>query len=109
MERAHDFLNSLWKYDEQIIFEKLEKFTEDFNLMWDTYPYKKLFIRVFDKPDAISDFIKISMDCEFEEVIEEEISMSLNHLEFMCSNVLKEPLLNKLFINILNTKIPIVF
>ena len=77
--------------------------------MWDQDPERKLFIRIFEKPEEIIDFILEELEDEFEEVIEEEIEMSIDDLKFMCKNVYDQPLINKNLIKMLNSKIPIWF
>ncbi|PAB57140.1 hypothetical protein [Anaeromicrobium sediminis] len=109
MERAYDYLNNIWKDDDEIKNKKLKKFCKDFNIIWDEEPEKKLFIRVFEKCEEIADFILEQVEEEFEEVIEEEIGMSIDQLKFMCENAYNEPFINRNLIKILNTKIPIWF
>lgn len=109
MENDYKFLDSLWNFDKESITLKLNKFCKEFNAKWDDDPNKKLFIKVFNHSSDIFNFIKDSLLWEFEEFIEEEISMSLETLKFTCENSINSPLLNKNFINILNNNIPILF
>lgn len=110
MNNSFYFLNNLWLLDETLINIALESFCEKFNTEWDKDYSQKLFLKVFDKPSDIFDFIKNYIGwSDYNEFIEEEISMSLDKLKFTCDNALVEPLLNKKFIDILNTNIPILF
>ena len=84
-------------------------FAEKFNNKWDEDPSKKLFIKIFDSPEEIYHFIMATIGWDFDEFVEEEISMSLETLHDMCNSVLAEPLINKRFINLLNRNIPILF
>ncbi len=109
MEKAYNYLDSIWKNEKEMKKVKLKKFCHEFNNLWDQDPERKLFIRIFEKPDEIFDFILEGSEDEFEEVIEEEIEMSISDLKFMCENAYDEPLINKNLIKILNNKIPIWF
>lgn len=110
MNNSYYFLNNLWLFDESLLKIALKSFCEKFNNEWDRDYNQKLFIKIFDSPSQVFDFIKNSIgwsDCT--EFIEEEISMDLDRLKFTCDNALIEPLLNKNFINILNTNMPVLF
>lgn len=110
MSNSHTFINNLWLFNEQLLNLALKSFCDKFNSEWDKDYNQKLFIKIFDKPSDVFDFVKDSIgwdDCI--DLIEEEISMSLDSFKFTCDNVLTEPLLNKKFIDILNTNIPILF
>lgn len=110
MNNSFYFLNNLWLFDEPLLSMALKSFCEKFNTEWDKDYSQKLFLKVFDKPSDIFDFIKNSIGwSDYNDFIEEEISMSLDKLKFTCDNALMEPLLNKKFIEILNTNIPILF
>lgn len=92
------------------LFINFQAFCEKFNNEWDRDYNKKLFFKIFDSPSHVYDFIKNSIgwsDCT--DVIEEEISMDLDKFKFTCDNALIQPLLNKKFINILNTNMPVLF
>ena len=54
-------------------------------------------------------YITATIGWDFDEFVEEEISMNLETLHNTCSSVLTEPLINKRFINLLNINIPILF
>lgn len=109
MERAYNYLNSIWTYDKSNIKLKLKKFCNDFNNMWNEDPERKLFIKIFERTEEIVDFIIEKSEDEFEEVVEEEIDMTINELRAMCENVYEKPLINRNLIEILNRKIPIWF
>lgn len=110
MKESHNYINKLWYCDHDSLNLELKSFCESFNNTWDSDPNQKLFINIFDSPSDTFEFIKESIGWEdFEEFIEEEISMSLDTLKFTCENVITEPLLNKKFIDILNTNMPILF
>lgn len=110
MNNSYSFLNNLWSFDEQAISIGLESFCKKFNAEWDNDHNQKLFLKVFDTSSDVFDFIKNSIGwSDDDEYIEEEISMSLKTLKFTCDNAIIEPLLNKNFINILNTNIPTLF
>ncbi|WP_202117483.1 hypothetical protein [Clostridium chromiireducens] len=110
MNNSYSFLNSLWLFDETLLNLGLKSFCEKFNNEWDNDCDQRLFLKIFDNPSDLFDFIKDSIGwSDYEEFIEEEISMSLDKLKFTCDNALTEPLLNKKFIDILNTNMPILF
>lgn len=110
MKRSYDFLNDLWYLNDDALNLKVKSFCEIFNNTWDADPNQKLFIKVFDSPPDTFEFIKDSIGwSEFEEFIKEETFMNLDTLKFTCDNALTEPLLNKKFIDILNTNMPILF
>lgn len=107
--KSYNFLNSLWESTKDKLLLELNSFCNDFNSRWDNDPEKKLFIKIFNSPSDTYEFITQSIGWDFEEFVEEELSMSLSDLKFTCDNVLNEPLLNKRFIDILNINIPILF
>lgn len=110
MNNSYYFLNNLWLFDESLLNIALKSFCETFNTEWDNDYDQRLFLKVFDTPSDIFDFIKNSIGwSDYNDFVEEEISMSLNNLKFTCDNVLVEPLLNRKFIDILNTNIPVLF
>lgn len=109
MVNSYEYINSLWNLDETNLTKKLINFTDTFNNKWDNDPEKKLFIKIFDSPSEIYHFIKATIGWDFDEFVEEEISMSLETLHYMCNSVLVEPLMNKRFINLLNNNTPILF
>ena len=110
MNDTYTFLNNLWLFDENLLSLGLKSFCEKFNNEWDKDYEQKLFLKIFDAPSDVFDFIKNTI-CwsDSDEFIEEEISMSLVKLKFACDNAILEPLLNKKFIDILNTNIPVLF
>lgn len=109
VENDFNFLDTLWDYDSDPLFIELNSFCNKFNSLWDNNDHDKIFIKIFDNPSQIFDFIKNSLVWDFDGFIEEEIDMSLDNLKFSCDNVINEPLLNKKFIDILNAKMPIMF
>lgn len=109
MEKDYCTLNNIWQYLEQDKKAKLKDFCRAFNAQWDENPEKKLFVRAFAQCEEIVDFILENAEEEFEEVLEEELEMSIEQLKFMCRNVYDEPLINKNIIELLNTRIPVWF
>ena len=109
MERAYHYLNNMWIYDKRKKNLKLKKFCNDFNNMWEEGLKRKLFLRIFEKPEEIVHFILENAEEEFEEVIEEEIEMTIDELRFICEDIYDKPLISKNLIEILNNKIPIWF
>ncbi|MGV8147213.1 MAG: hypothetical protein ACLKAK_10315 [Alkaliphilus sp.] len=90
-------------------YSQLELFCNKFNLLFDEDLGRKLFLRVFEKTEMIVDFVFVNDENEFEEVIEEEMNMSINDFKFICENVYVEPFINKTFIEQLNTKMEVWF
>ncbi|WP_160684983.1 hypothetical protein [Clostridium sp. C2-6-12] len=110
MNDSYYFLNNLWLFEESILSIALKSFCEKFNNEWDRDYNQKIFLMTFNSPSEVFDFIKTSIGwSDYDEFIEEQISMSLDQLKFTCENAIIEPLLNKKFIEILNTTIPILF
>lgn len=109
MKNNHDFLNSLWNSSPEILSSKLNTFSDTFNTTWDNDPNQKLFIKIFDSTCDTFKFIKESIAWNSKEFIEEDISMTFEALRFACENAIDEPLLNRRFIDILNTNAPILF
>lgn len=109
MLEFHSSLDKSWNLDEKALTEFIKSTSNDFNYNWDMDPSQKLFFKVFDSPSEIYDFIRNVIGwSDFNDFVEEEISMSLESFKFTCDNVIKEPLLNRNFIDILNTNIPIL-
>lgn len=106
MEDLYSLLTSMWASEKEIKVRKLKEFSNNFNIFWNKEPQKKLFIKIFEKPIEIYDYI---FEDEFEEVVEEEIEMSIEDFKFMLENSYDEPLINKNLIKTLNIKIPIWF
>lgn len=103
-------LENLWSItNEETQLEQLKAFCNDFNLHWNNYSSKKLFIKVFNDPSEIFSFVKETLQWDFHEFIEEEINMSLEQFNFLCDNVISEPFINKKFIDILNENMGIMF
>lgn len=110
MNKSYSFIKDLWGCEESLIGGQLKYFCEKFNSQWDKNDTQKLFLRIFDSPSDIFDFVKDSIGwSNYSEFIEEEISMSLDTLKFTCDNAIVEPLLNKNFIDILNKDMPVLF
>ncbi|MDS0525731.1 hypothetical protein NNC19_08575 [Clostridium sp. SHJSY1] len=109
MLEFYSTLDNGWLLDKESLNKFVKSHSEFFNNTWDMDPGQKLFFKVFDNPTKIFEFIKDFIGwSDFNAFIEEEISMSLETFEFTCNNAIKEPLLNKNFIHILNTNLPIL-
>ena len=80
--------------NEEKVLNAIEDICNEVNLSFDCDPEKKLFIKVFNSPENIPDFIKEVLVFEDEEFIEEETSMDYETLDYTLKNVLKEPLIN---------------
>lgn len=110
MNNSFYFINNLWLFSEPLINLGLKSFCEKFNTEWDKAPNHKLFLKIFDTPSDIFDFIKDSLGwTDYNEFIIKNFSTSLDTLKFTCNNALIGPLLNRNFIDILNTNMPILF
>lgn len=108
MEKNFHLLNQYWAFDSNSLFIELDNFCNQFSETWDSKD-KKVFIKIFNNPNEIFNFIKKSLEWDFEDFIEQEINMSLDKLKFTCQNAIIAPLLNKKFIDILNINMPIMF
>lgn len=110
MNNLYYSLNNILLFDDFLLNLSLNIFCEKFNSQWDNDYNKKIFIKVFDSPSDVFDFIKNSIGwADSNEFVEEEISMDLDKLKFTCDNAIREPLLNRKFIDILNINIPPLF
>ena len=109
MKNSYDFINNLWNHDYDSLGSELESFSCRFNNSWNNDPYQKLFIKVFNNPCDIYDFVKECILCDSKDLIEEHISMTIEAFKFACDNATEEPLLSKRLIDILNTNAPILF
>ncbi|SDY44441.1 hypothetical protein [Tindallia californiensis] len=106
MERAYEVLSDIWGTSQEEKQIKLEKFCDDFNKMWNREPDQKIYVRIFKKPVEVYKHICWG---EFEEVIEEEISMPIEDFRFICESAYDQPFINKNLIKILNNIIPLWF
>lgn len=109
MKKNYNFLNALWTTDYNSLNLKLNNFCSSFNITWNNDPNQKLFIKIFDSPSDTFCFIKDALICDTKDFVDEDISMTLDSLKFACDNAISEPLLNRRFIDILNTNAPILF
>ncbi|EKQ56979.1 MULTISPECIES: hypothetical protein [unclassified Clostridium] len=109
IKKSYDFISSLWDSNYDSLDLQLKVFSDSFNNNWDNEPIQKLFLKVFENPCEVYDFIKDSIAWDSKEFIEEDISMTLDALKFACENAVDEPLLSKRLIDILNTNAPILF
>lgn len=108
MKETYDFLNQLWNIDPDTLSLELNTFCDRFNDTWNNEPNQKLLIKVFNTPHDTYNFIKNSMTWDSKELVKENISIALDTIKFACDNAIEEPLLNKRFIDILNTNAPIL-
>lgn len=109
MQESHNLISNLWNYSDDSISSELKSFCDKFNATWNNDPKQKLFIKIFDNPCDIFEFVRECIIRDSKDLIEEDISMTLDSLRFACENAIEEPLLNKRFIDILNTNEPILF
>lgn len=109
MKKSYNFLSTLWNANVDTISLKLHNFCSTFNSTWDNNPNQKLYIKIFDSPRDTFNFVKDSIIYDTKDFVEEDISATLEAFKFACDNAIKEPLLNKRFIDILNTNVPILF
>lgn len=110
MNDSYYFLNNLWLFEESLLSLALKSFCEKFNNEWDKDYNQKIFLMTFNSPCEVFDFIKTSIGwSDDDDFTKEELSMSLDTLKFTCENAMIEPLLNKKFIDILNSNIPVLF
>jgi hypothetical protein len=109
MRKAYNFLNDLWALDYDSLISKLNTFCDTLNNTWNNPPNQRLFIKFFNNPRDTFSFIKNCVEQDSKDLIEEDISMTFDTFKFACDNAIEEPLLNKSFIDILNTNAPILF
>lgn len=106
MEKKYGLLSNMWGIGQKEKLMKLKIFCDDFNKIWNREPDQKIYIRIFQKPAEIYQHI---CEGEFQEVIEEEISMPLEDLKFICDQAYEQPLINRNMIKMLNNIIPLWF
>lgn len=98
---------SLYGKDRTCGIAGMKAICETLNAIFDNGNDRKLYIEVFGHSSEIVDFI--AGDEAFPEVVEEEIGMTIDELNILCSKVYTEALINRTFINHLNQEIPIWF
>lgn len=110
LEKSIEFLQSLWSKDKKNKDEGIKEFCAKIN---DTYFNKEehsLRVIVFNNPVDIEKHITDGYkDCEFEDVIEEELNISREKLSFICNNAYDEAFISKRIIHLLNTNIPMLY
>lgn len=109
MKNDYNFLIDLWTNDDKSLSLKLNDFCDSFNNNWDNAPNKRLFLKLFHNPNNTYDFIKNALIYDTKDFVDEDISATLDSLKFACDNAIEEPLINRRFIDILNTNAPILF
>lgn len=109
IQELYNLINTLWNYEEPSINESLRLFTAELNHLFHKEPSKIIFMKIFSSPEDIAPFVRESIGWDCDELAEEEISMDLKTLDFICTNAIREPLLNKKFVDILNSKMSIMF
>ena len=105
----YEKINTCWGHSREQVLEALHSLTDSFNVDYNQDPNRVLFIKVFGSPLEVESFFMKSMEDEFEEVIEEEMGMSIEDFRFMCSKALYEPLINRNFLETLNEVLSICF
>lgn len=109
LEMAYYNLDNLWEEDNEKVVKELENLVDVINEKYNEEPNKKIYIKVFNEPCEILEFIKVNIEFEDEEFFEEETSMSLSKLEFSIDNIISESFINKRIIDILNSNMRIMF
>lgn len=109
IEEEYYKLDNLWNQEEEKIIKGLDSLSISINEKYNEEPNKKIFIKVFNKPDEILEFIKLTIGFEDEEYFQEETSMSLSKLKFSIDNMINETFINKRIIDILNSNMRIMF
>lgn len=112
INKARDIYNKLeelWDCsDKDIIREKIDILIDRCNDLWEEQHNKKIFIKVFHDIDEIVPFIRETIG--WDELIEEETSMSIEKLEYITEeNVLSDELLNRVLMELLNNNMPVLF
>ena len=101
-------LTNLWETSTNDFENNLTEVINDFNTLWDEIDNKKIFIKVFFNIDNILPFVQEVIG--WDDLLEEETSMSLDHLNNITEEVvLSNPLFNKTLIELLNNNMPILF
>jgi len=109
MKKSYEFISNLWNSKYNSLDVEFNNFCDSFNDVWNNDPNQKLFLKIFNNPCDIFNFIEDSIIWDSKEFIEEDISMTLDELKFACDNAVEEPLLSRRLIDILNTNAPILF
>ncbi|WP_053957641.1 hypothetical protein [Inediibacterium massiliense] len=102
MEEMIKELRLYWDVEEEACKNKIKKFCKKFNSIWNDKE-NVLYMNIFFQPIEILDHIL--KDCEFIEVIEEEIEMSQQELYHIYGNMHNSIFMKKNFMNFLQNKI----
>lgn len=102
-------VEKLYDMNREAALKALQEVCREFNELFDDFKSRKIFIRIFGDSEEIVSFILGDGEDYFEEVIEEEIGMSVLELRGLCHKVYEEPLINRTFIGHLNQKVSMWF
>jgi hypothetical protein len=106
MKKQLEEVKSFWKLSEKECLKKIQEFSGVFNQSWQGMSDKVVYLKTFQTPTEIGDYVFFGDNEEvFTEVIEEEIDMTQSQWKELCKNVYKDPFIRKKFIDLLNYKI----
>jgi len=86
--------------------KKLDQIIDQINNDWSRYDDEMIYLKCFSSTQTIFNYLSSEAFCEFEDLLEEEINMTLGDFGKFCSSVYSQPFINKSFINRLNNQIP---
>jgi hypothetical protein len=110
MRRDYDFLNSLWALPHDRIKMELEKFIIDFNRRWIGNNQRFIYIKVFNTPEEVGEFvISSSLITSTEKEFENKIGMTIEEWREVCKFAISNSDKGELFKEVLRKKLSEVY
>ena len=110
MKNDYEFLNNLWGMPSNKIEIELRKFVVDFNKKWMGDNKEFLYIKVFNTPEELGEFVISSMlITSTEKELENRIGMTIDEWRNICKFAIKNSMKGEIFRKVLLKKLSEVY